>query len=214
MNTGKGHATQPNRADPDIPPLTSRRNLEGRTISVSAVQAGILEQSGWTLDSDDNLDALARYVDGDRQFGERLAGGIEPGPFVLVEHLLCVATQSTSGAGRKQDLTAEYEALAELPEMRNWFHKTLGASTATPPVSGPARIVSHDDTRTVIDVLCEGRRNWPPFLGGVPTVHELERTFTLVIRRAPWRDRAVRRLQVVETKTVEVHLDPNVVVNK
>jgi hypothetical protein len=178
---------------------------------MSSVQAALLEANGWTADGGD-VEYASNYTERDRLFGERLAAGIEPGPFVLVEHTLCVATQSTSGAGRKQDLVAEYETLTDIPELRGWFHKALGAGTERPAVEGPARVVSHDDTRTVIDVTCEGRRRWPTHLGGPASVHEVERTFTIVIRRAPWRDRAVRRLQTVETRTIELHLDPDVVV--
>lgn len=179
-----------------------------REVILSSAQSGLLETSGWQLDNPEQAEQIARYVARDREFAERLARGVEPGPFVLVEHTLCVATQSTSGTSGKADLTAEFDALSLVPEIGPWLTKALGSAPELDGDIPHARVIEHDDSRTVLEATCEGRRRWPACLGGPAGSHEIERSFTIVIRRAPWRDRAVRRLQVVESKSLEVHLDP------
>lgn len=183
------------------------------TTSVTRVQLGLLIESGWDIDAVEfegsDVKHIAAYVAADRAFVEAFVAGIEPGPFVVVESVACVATQSTSGVTGKQDLVDVYQALGEVPEVMNWLAEALSTGCSVDELERcGATVVEHDDSRTVVEATCEGRRSWPLWLGGDASMHELERVMRITVRRAPWRDRAVRRLQVVESLVREAHLDP------
>lgn len=163
---------------------------------------GVLEGPGAEL--------LLRYLELDRRFLEKFARGVEPGSFVLVERDLLRATQSTSGALGKKDLVQEYAALGEVAELDEVLEELLSSHLCAEDIERPGvEVLEHDSEHTVVEVLCEGRRAWPKELGGSGAEGEIERRFMLCVRRAPWRDRAVRRLQSLSVISVELHADPS-----
>ena len=157
--------------------------------------------------------ALADYVACDAWFAQRVATGSEGGAFVEIERDLGVWRQATGDRDTRADLRAVYDALSELPEAAEALPVLLAASVDVDAAtrSDAIRVLSHDDAETVVEVRCEepfGGRSWPLPLGGEAAPGEFERVFTLTIRRAKWRDRALRRLRSVQITALELHADP------
>lgn len=149
---------------------------------------------------------LQDYAVRDHTFADRMRSGLEPGPFVVLERELIVATQSTSGTSGKVDLRAQLDAFEVVTECSTVGQVLLGADIELERVEADGwTIIDHDDERTVARRVCEGNRLWPAELGGPANAWEIERIFEVTVRRAPWRDRAVRRLQQVVVAAVEAH---------
>lgn len=151
---------------------------------------------------------LTAYARQDRRFQYLLERGIEPGPWIAIERDLVQRSQIPSGKQR-QDLSEELSAASERPEIDQLFRAVLSSSVDVASLEDLGiEVVEHDDEHTVAVICVEGARTWPDALGGTGVVGEIERRFTIHARRAPWRDRAVRRLAKLEIVAVEVHPDP------
>lgn len=147
------------------------------------------------------------YARQDRRFQYLVDAGLEPGPWVAIERDLVDVAQIPSGPNR-QDLVQVYEALTQVGELEPVVRAVLGP-VFDPATLPPGVMVEVDtDDHTVVRAVVEGTRPWDPALGGTGVPGEIERVFTLYVRRAPWRDRAVRRLARVVVACIEIHPDP------
>jgi hypothetical protein len=143
-----------------------------------------------------------------RRFWHLLRRGIEPGPWVMVEVDLTEAVQIPSGAGRR-DLIEEMRAMETVPELRDILAVSLGGELDTEAVAGAGGVlISHDAQETVLHAVIEGTRDWSEHLGGAAGGGEIERRFEITVRRAPWRDRKVRRFAKILIVSVQIHPDP------
>lgn len=143
-----------------------------------------------------------------RRFWHLLRRGIEPGPWVMVEVDLTEAAQIPSGAGRC-DLVEEMRAMETVPELRDLLEASLGNEIDTEAVAAAGGVlISHDAQETVLHAVIEGARDWPEHLGGAAGAGEVERRFEITVRRAPWRDRKVRRFAKIVIVSVQIHPDP------
>lgn len=147
------------------------------------------------------------YARQDRRFQHRVARGIEPGPWVCIERDLIDESQVPSGAQRR-DLGEAYAAAMDTPELRRVLSCALAREVSLEDLSAVATVLEHHGEGSVCTVVVEGARSWPAVLGGDAIPGEIERVFTVHVRRAPWRDRAVRRLARLQVAAVEIHPDP------
>lgn len=142
-----------------------------------------------------------------KRFRHLLARGIEPGAWMVIEHDLVNVAQVPSGANRR-DLVAELEALEGIAECAEIVGLALERELVVEAIEDLGGIVRvEDDTTSTVTIVVEGERQWPEVLGGDKTAGELERRVVLHIKRAPWRDRKVRRLARLEVIGVEIHPD-------
>lgn len=149
-----------------------------------------------------------QYLRQNRRFLHLLELGVEPGAWIAVEHDLVSVAQIPSGVLRR-DLTDEISAMEEHIELRTVLDAVTGASVQLDRVSDlGATIEVHDAERTVVRVVVEGRRAWAAVLGGPAPRAEMERSFTIHVRRAPWRDRKNRRVARIDVRATEIHPDP------
>lgn len=143
-----------------------------------------------------------------RRFWHLLRRGIEPGPWVMVEVDLVEASQIPSGTGRR-DLVEEMRAMETVPELRDLLEASLGNELDAEAVAAAGGVlISHDEQETVLHAVIEGGREWSTHLGGVAKEGEIERRFEITVRRAPWRDRKVRRFAKIVIVSVQIHPDP------
>lgn len=154
------------------------------------------------------VDNVAEWERQGRRFRHLLKKGIEPGPWVVVEADIQEDTQIPSGNDRC-DLSDVYEAMEEIAEMQAVVNHGLGSTSEDAELSKHGIHVEHTgEGETTLTVTVEGQRNWPEALGGRALDGEIERRFTIVVRRAAWRDRKIRRLAKIVTTSVLLHPDP------
>ena len=161
-----------------------------------------------TQEIGEEIPSLEDYARKDRRFQHLLLKGIEPGAWVAVERDLIEVVQIPSGT-KRLDLQTEIEAMKNVPEMVEVLEKALGANVDIEEIEKLGGLVlEHSEEASVIQIVIEGRREWNNVLGGISLLGEIERVFTLHIRRAPWRDRQGRRLSKLTVQAIEMHADP------
>lgn len=155
------------------------------------------------------VDDVAEWERQGRRFRHLLEKGIEPGPWVVVEADILEESQVPSGNDRR-DLSSIYAAMETIAEMQTIVNHGLGSVSEDDELLKHGVSVEHiAEGETVISVTVEGQRHWPEELGGEALEGEIERRFTIVVRRAAWRDRKVRRLAKITATSVQLHPDPH-----
>jgi hypothetical protein len=160
--------------------------------------AGVNERYG--------CDAVERWLQAERRFQFLLARGDEVGSYILCERPLGVWSQT--GGAAKADLVAQYAALADCDELCDGVRVALAGEFDSAAFGSLGGVVLDVGESTVCELRSEAGRSWPDALGGGASRGEIERRFVLHVRRATWRDRAVRRLSRLEVFAVELHADP------
>jgi len=180
---------------------TMAKNLPSTTTEIADV-GEIAELLG----ASDRVEYLRR----ERRFQYLLRNGMEPGSWVALERGLISAAQIPSGP-KRCDLVDAYTAMREIDDLTEIINvlldKDLDAVAMVRLENLGVEIHDHDRERSVAVITIEGARCWPDALGGPARVGEIERRFTVHVRRAPWRDRSVRRLSALEVHGVEMHCD-------
>jgi len=150
----------------------------------------------------------AEYRRKQRRFRHLMARGDEPGAWIVVEVDIHEAAQIPSGTNRR-DLVETFEALGAEPELAPLLDLGLGSEAELGALDAAGWEVVHDEaTETVLHATIEGDREWSEHLGGRARAGEIERRFEIVVRRAPWRDRKIRRLSKINVVSVQIHPDP------
>jgi len=150
----------------------------------------------------------AEYRRKQRRFRHLMERGVEPGAWIVVEVDIHEAAQIPSGVNRC-DLVETFEALGAEPELAPLINLGLGSEMELEALDAAGWAVVHDEaTETVLHATIEGNREWSEHLGGRARDGEIERRFEIVVRRAPWRDRKIRRLSKINVVSVQIHPDP------
>ena len=165
------------------------------------------ELLGESIASEAGVEA-GEYLRRTRRFYHLLEHGHEPGEWIVIERDLREVSQVPSGSARR-DLAEEMAALEGESECGAVLEVACGAELDVAAVERLGGVVlEHNEESSVIEIVVEGRRSWPEVLGGEGLRGEIERRFTLHVRRAAWRDRRVRRLAKLTVTAVEIHPDP------
>jgi hypothetical protein len=184
----------------------NNNTMEMNTTSTPATELAAATEIADLLGASDRAEYLRR----ERRFQYLLRNGMEPGAWVALERGLISAAQVPSGP-KRCDLVAEYSAMRETDDLAEIINvlldKGLDALDMTRLEDLGVELHEHDHERSVAVVTIEGARDWHDALGGPARVGEIERRFTVHVRRAPWRDRSVRRLSALEVHGVELHPD-------
>lgn len=144
-----------------------------------------------------------------RRFHYLLGCGEEPGAWIITERTVVDQAQVPSGKDRR-DLGEVVEAFDAESECRGIVEAALAGELDRAGIERlGGTVLEHGDDSSTVEFVVEGSRNWPDALGGAGGSGEIERRFTLHVRRAAWRDRRVRRLARVVAVALEIQPDPD-----
>ena len=174
---------------------------------MSAPAENLQELLGEAIAAEASVEAR-EYLRKTKRFYHLLERGIDPGEWIVLERDLVEVAQIPSGSNRR-DLAAEMEALEAEAECRFIVEAATAAEFEVEEVERRGGVVvEHGEEGSIVEIVVEGQRAWPEPLGGAGLRGEIERRITLHVRRAPWRDRRVRRLAKLTVVAVEIHPDP------